>query len=622
MCGIAGYYSLTSSISGPAFNASLREISHRGPDDEGYAYEVSGTIYSAFGDATVVEMQRGHHINTVEKSRLYLGHRRLAILDLSPMGHQPMNLDSLSMVYNGEIFNYIEIREELISLGYQFESESDSEVFLKAYKNWGDAAFNKFNGMWAAAIFDSNDGSLTIVRDRFGIKPLFYFYDAKAKTLIFSSEIKALINFIPERILNRDVAYDYLRRSWLEHTNHTFFTGVMSLEAGCKAVFKQEFSVQRYYTPKSLSGSLKNILVESIDIRTRSDAEIGVLLSGGIDSSLIAAISAAGHGQLKSFTADFEDNRFSERNYVKDNISAHGLDPHFIMPDPQKIDEDLDDFLLTHETPVRSLSAYSQYTLYQHISKTTDVKVILSGQGADEIFSGYTNDYYRYLASVLLSMRIFKGWRILNEISAFTRLSKTNLLIGMLRQIASGIYSKEDPYQVFSNGVSGSKLVKKSKGSFFKTKQFESIFTSPLPEYLRDEDRNSMRFSIEARLPFMDYRLIELGLSLEEDEMISNGRTKSLVRALAKEYIPSSILNRTDKMGFVSPQEVWQKGELKTLFDAAFEDIRYNGIYGMVDGEKVFQRYQEYLDDRFADWAFIWRCFCLKRFCDVWGLKE
>ena len=622
MCGIAGYYSQRVPISGTLFQQALDNIKHRGPDDEGYAYIRSGKVNYAGGEDTALEANEYDLICDVHESNIFLGHRRLAIIDMSSLGHQPMSHENLTMVFNGEIFNYEEIRNELIILGYKFSSQTDSEVFLKAYHCWGDSAFNRFNGMWAAAFYDCKTEALTLVRDRFGIKPLFYSYRKRDQSLCFSSEIKGLLPLIGSLELNPKIAFDYLRYCLIDHTNQTFFEGVYSLEAGCKATFKDYVSIERYYTPSAGGGDIEDTIFDSVKLRTRTDTEFGVSLSGGLDSSLITHFASSFTEELKSFTVDFDDPRFSERKYVEDNIVANDLDGYFVRPNPDDLEGDLHDLLYTHESPVRSLSTYIQYKLYEFIKGNSDVKVVLSGQGADEVFTGYTNDYFKYFISCVFRFKFFEAIKCLIRAKESTRLSYFQIVKRALTLAGSSIVRRGDPHGIFNKKLISYRFSFPSFSGFLKNSQASSIFSSPLPEYLRDEDRNSMRFSIEARLPFLDYRVVEAGLSLDEDSLVKDGRVKAILRNIARNHVPRSVSERTDKMGYVTPQEIWQKNELKELLDHAFSDIKVNGLYGIGQGEKVHHLYMQYCEGHFQDWTFIWRFFCFYKFCKVWGISK
>ena len=621
MCGISGFFSKKATINLVDYYQNHKRIAHRGPDDEGFIISRAGNLEHVYGDDTINVKRVGRHIKEVDSSNLVLGHRRLSIIDLSDRGHQPYRFEQLSLVYNGEIYNYIELRKELISLGYSFGSDSDTEVFIKGYHCWGVDAFNKFNGMWAAAIYEEDSGRLVLTRDRFGVKPLYYVHNEDKKEIYFCSEIKGLTGYFETLEINESAVYSYLRHTHLSHNDETFFKGIKSLSPGSFITFDDSLTQLSYYQLKPSENDLSSTFNNAVEIRKRTDTEFGVMLSGGVDSSLIAASLKQGNKKVKSFTADFQNSAFSEKNYVDITTEKNSLEAHFIYPTVEDFGRDFDDFLLSHEYPLRSMSAYSQYKIYQYIAKETDVKVIFSGQGADEIFSGYTNDYYVLLSSLLKQGKLISFVKNFIAIKKFRGLSTSSLVKGPFRYLLRDHISRYDPYGIFLKKIPHSKEPKFSDLSLFKQYQRKNIQFASLREYFRDEDRNSMRFSIEARLPFMDYRMVEAGLALEPSEMIVDGVTKAPLRDLAKGKVSEQILQRRDKMGFVSPQEVWQKNELKPSLDATFEKIRHEGLTGVVSGEKVFQMYQDYQKGLFTDWAFIWRCYCLHHFVRVWNIK-
>ena len=622
MCGISGFYSNNSTVDSKYFYSSHREIAHRGPDDEGFICLVDGEIIPFHGEDTIASKRQCEHISEAGRVHLALGHRRLSIIDLTDAGHQPISYDGLYLVYNGEIFNYIEIRSELIELGYKFESETDTEVFLKAYHCWGYDAFNRFNGMWAAAIYSSGEQTVTLVRDRFGIKPLYYIWDEDKGCLHFSSEIKGLVDYLDSREINEGLVYSYLRHTHINHNDETFILGINSLTPGCYATISNNFSINKYYELKPNRSDLEALLKSSVNLRTRTDTELGILLSGGIDSSLLSSFLSEEDisYNIKSFTADFDDKRFSEKRFVEKTVSKNNFESHYINPESREFLTDIDDFLFTHEYPVRSLSTYSQYKIYQYIARETSVKVAFSGQGADEIFSGYSNDFMVLLASKLACLDLFGYISLMMTLRKKRGFTFGRMIKNSLNYLVRPYYTRYDPYKIYSKNVSFD-FVPRYKLSAFKAYQYGNIEFSSLREYFRGEDRNSMRFSIEGRLPFMDYRVVEHGLALDESEMIKGAITKVPLRDLAEGRVVDSVLERQDKMGFVSPQEVWQKEDLKLMFDKTFEDISEQGFCSCIDHKRVFELYQKYKSGDFSDWAFIWRCFCLKRFMDVWAVK-
>jgi len=622
MCGITGFFSYKNKIETKKYYEAHKKIAHRGPDDEGFVYKnENNTLEQLSGDNTIEELKNREHLTIKKSSSLILGHRRLSIIDLTSHGHQPFVFENLYLVYNGEIFNYVELREELIQNGYVFSTQSDTEVFLKAYHYWGVESFNKFNGMWAAAIYDKNQDNIVITRDRFGIKPLYY--SILDDNLVFGSEIKFVSSFFDEKVINKKLVYAYVRYCYLEHTNETFIENLNSLEEGTYLIYKQNKVVKKryYFIKKREKINIEKSIDQSIKLRIRSDVEVGALLSGGIDSStLVCKIKNSGVSSFKTFTADFKEKKFSERHYVEEILEQTKYEGHFIEINSEDILKNMEKIVYIHETPVRSMSVFLQYKIFEFIKNNTNVRVTLSGQGADEIFSGYTNDYYYYLISLILDMRISEFLKEFSLIQKKLNVSKGELLKRSIITYFRDKFSKKDKHRIFKETFS--EKYKTSKfTNFFKNHLYRGLSFSALKEYLRDEDKNSMYFSIESRLPYLDFNVVEEAFSLADDQYIKNAETKFTLREIAKESIPKSIIERKDKMGFISPQEVWQKNELKEDFDKVFLDIKENGLFCFIDNNRVFELYELYKQNKLNDWTLIWRFYCLYYYKKAWEMK-
>ncbi len=623
MCGITGFFSYKNKIETKEYYEAHKKLAHRGPDDEGFVYKNKyNSVEHLIGNDSIDELNNRKFIYNQQPSSMILGHRRLSIIDLSLDGHQPFVFENLYLVYNGEIYNYIELREELIELGYSFGTNSDTEVFLKAYHCWGIEAFNKFNGMWASAIYDKDKDTILLTRDRFGIKPLYY--SMVDDNLIFGSEIKFVSSFINEKYINKDLVYGYLRHCNLEHTSETFIQNIYSLEEGSCLLYNRKILITKYYEMSNKDDiNINNTLDNSLNLRMRSDVEVGALLSGGIDSStLVCKLHKCFKlEKFQTFTADFKEKKFSEKNYVQDTLCQTNFEGHFIKVKPEDIKKNMIKIMNTHETPVRSMSVFLQYKIFEYIKKETNVKVTLGGQGADEIFSGYTNDYYYYLISLLLDKEFIVFLKEFNTIKKKLQISFLDLIKKLIQIYLQDRFAKKDKYGIFIGDFKEFKYVKKYK-NYFKDKLYKSLSFSALKEYLRNEDRNSMCFSIESRLPYLDYNLVEEAFSLNSTQYIRNGETKYELKKIASNLIPISIMNRKDKMGFISPQEVWQKQELKEEFDNVFEIIKNEGLFEFLDSNKIYDLYKKYQDGLFNDWTLIWRFYCLYYYKKTWDIKE
>ena len=608
MCGIDGFISRSNKVKvSNRYYAAHSLLSHRGPDDEGFLSVVEDSVEFFSGDRTVEFFRNRKSIQSVVSSKVVMGHSRLSIIDLSSNGHQPMTDESerYYLVYNGELYNYKEIREELISLGESFVSESDTEVVLKSLRRWGGDAFNKFNGMWALAFYDNKEKSLMLSRDRFGIKPLYYFYDGD--TLFFASEIKFIKSFVEKKfVMNANNAIQYLDKCLLNWNSDTFWEGIRELAPGCWLMFNENsFSIEKYWTFKPIEQkrTLEDAVEEFADIfrnavklRMRSDVEVGASLSGGLDSNLIVAElfsqNIARKNEFKTFSIVFDEEKFSEKKYIDETVKRFDLDAKYIYPNIEELTQDIDTMMYHLEEPFRSLSTYSLFLIYKYVKNKTNVKVILNGQGADEAFAGYTSHYFMKFASLFKELR-------------FNNLNKEMQLFIKNRGYnwnSTTIYTLFHLVQMLCHR------------SNFNEESFKGITQASLREYLRYDDRLSMAFGIESRAAFMDYRLIEFAFSLGHELKIKQFENKIVPREYAKSIIPTAILNRKDKMGFISPQELWQKNQLKKYTKQNIEELKGSINKGILSED--FAKYRVKNLEK-MQWNDAWRMVCFNRWLKV-----
>jgi asparagine synthase (glutamine-hydrolysing) len=394
MCGITGFFSYANKIDTKKYYEAHLKIVHRGPDDEGFIYKNKNNneIEHLKGNDTIKEYQNKEHILKKPPSSLILGHRRLSIIDLTFHGHQPYSFNNLYLVYNGEIYNYIELKKELKKAGYKFETDTDTEVFLKAFHYWGIEAFNKFNGMWAAAIYDKQKDELILTRDRFGIKPLYY--SLVDNNLIFGSEIKFVASFFNSLYCNEQMVYDYMEYGFIAHSKTTFFKDIYRLTPGSFAIYSKKGFLEKRYYDHLETGKIENkisavreTLLDSVKLRMRLDVEVGSLLSGGMDSSsIVCAINYLRlRKDFKTFTITYAEKELDyERKYVEDIIKKTHFKNYsvFLEPNVNIIDK------LTYiiESPYRSLTENAMYNIYAFIKNNTNITVLLNGEGSDELF--------------------------------------------------------------------------------------------------------------------------------------------------------------------------------------------------------------------------------------------
>lgn len=604
MCGIAGYMSKNKAINGAEYYWAHNTMAHRGPDDEGFlTLDKKLKVYA--GRRSVGQYRRLPDICAVEKINAVISHVRLSILDLSDAGHQPfVDYDEqVAVVFNGEIYNYKELREELKKKGYIFKSNCDTEVVLNSYLCWGKSCFNKFNGMWAIAIVDKINRKLILSRDRFGIKPLFY-YEQDGQ-LIFSSEIKVIKALKNSLHINTKSVERYLKYNYICDGMATIFSEIKEVEPASWLEYDDSgrCNKERYwmYRPKSVHKSENEVLEEfstlfesSVKLRMRSDVCVGSLLSGGLDSNTI--VGALGKNGLldstyRAFSSVYDEIKYSEKEYIELTQKKWNINVEYLNMTAEDIAKDIDSVLYYSEMPLRSASVVLQYKLYEEIRNNSNTRVVLNGQGADELFGGYTNNYYTRFTELLCNLKLKQLKKEWKQFRYSRNANGRDLLYALIGHKNSVRFLDKDLFNKFT---------------------FNQITSTPLREYLMYDDRQSMAFGIEARAPFLDYRLVEFAFSLESSYKVNEIYNKDIVRRYAKNIVADDIINRKDKMGFTSPQEEWQRSQWRTLFDEEFKHIKMNGLLDL-NTDKFYSDYVSYKDGKNDDWAYIWRVYCLSR---------
>lgn len=560
MCGITGiYHSNLQAVNAEILQRMTRQLAHRGPDDEGF----------------FLDTETG------------LGFRRLSILDLSQSGHQPMcNTDrTLWIVFNGEIYNYIELRDELRSKGYDFRSQTDTEVILAAYHCWGEDCLNRFNGMWAFAIWDVNKRELFCARDRFGEKPFYYF--CNEQIFLFASEIKALlVHPLVPRKPNDQIIYYFLTENIRDWNEETFFEGILQLPPGhCLRIGQNYLSLKSYYrlnpdsfgtsqlTEKAAAEKFRELFEDAVRLRLRSDVPVGSCLSGGLDSSSVVCVmnrllqsehpltKAIGE-QQKTFSARSENADIDEGPYMHAILAATGAEANFTTPTAEEVVKSLDHFIYHMEEPMPSTSMFAQYCVMR-LARQRGVTVLLDGQGADETLGGYNHALLTYFASQL---RRFRWIRALNESRRLDRpLSLgawiTIFCFALPAGIGNPIYRLARRHLPDPLSASFRKKYRHLPPARGTEPDLNQKLMNDMKFILRSllmyEDKNSMAFSIEARVPFLDYRLVEFIFSLPDNMKIRKGLRKAVLRDAMKNIVPDSILERKDKIGFATAEFQW-----------------------------------------------------------------
>lgn len=587
MCGIFGLIN-KGGVNVNHLIKSTDLIKYRGPDDCGYM------LYNGFDKPLVYSGSDStsgsiamHGLEPIPNInfKLGFGHRRLSILDVSPYGHQPMLFGSLALIFNGEIYNYLEIREELEKEGKVFMTGSDTEVILQAWDCWGEKCLDKFNGMFAFLILDFKENKLYVVRDRFGVKPLYF--SVKSGYVAFSSEVKQL-RLLNEYsfVLNDHIAFDYLKYGFLDHESDTFEKSINQINPGQIMTYdltKDQFTLTNWYTfqPKEWTGTFeeacfefRRLLKDAVRLRLRSDVPIGSALSGGLDSSTIVCLmrelldeSGDKDKILETVTSCSLDNKYDETEFAEIINRKTNSKSHKVYPDFDKLKEDLDKLIWHLDYPFGSTSQFSQWCVFEG-AKKAGLTVMIDGQGADEQLAGYGgNDLPLYsgllrkgkigvLKAEIESYKSQHGFLPIGFILGAIHSMLPNKLKGLFpARLRSDLDSSPIWLKDFST-TNNNKIHHSLKNTLMG-----QIQTSPLPSLLRYEDRNSMAFSVESRTPFMDYRILEFALGLPEEFVYRNGERKYILRKAFKDAVPAAILNRRDKMGFVSSEERWMKEE-------------------------------------------------------------
>jgi len=603
MCGIVGDINFNSkNIEEQNIKEMMQKIKHRGPDDEGLFIE----------------------------NNIGLGFVRLSIIDLSSAGHQPMLSDDnrFVLIFNGEIFNYIELREELISKGYKFKTDSDSEVLLKSYQEWGKECLDKFNGMWAFVIYNRETKEIFGARDRFGIKP-FYYYKDKDR-FVFASEIKAIKVLLKDSLsINDQAIFDYLVFNRTDYGDKTFYNEIYRVPHGHSFTISPngEFKLNKWYNLSSNcnkdkidSDEYRKLLTSSIKLRMRSDVPVGVCLSGGLDSSTIISIISKKLNikDIKSFSAVYGKGKKGDESEFIDEMSPFLNNMHYSKPTAKSLFKDINDMVNLLDEPVPTTSIYAQYKVMELAKK--HATVTLDGQGADEQLAGYPYFYGFYFKELLTNFAIkelftelfyyMKKHKSLYGIKTMLffllpKSLKLKLKVKNISYIQNDFFKNHNGRNILTDEFYGADTLKKSLINHFEYK---------LEHLLKWEDLNSMRFSIESRVPFLDYRVVEQTLSLENENYIKKGVAKHILRESIKSIVPEKIRMRYDKVGFSTPEDEWFR---ESFFQEMINSILKNPtdtFSKYIDTNRAILMYTQHLNHEINCSRDIWKWINL----DLW----
>lgn len=555
MCGIAGMIGRNSSPSREAVCKMLETIHHRGPDGEGVFLD----------------------------QKICFGHRRLAILDLRPEGNQPMHWENrYAITYNGEVYNYIEIRRELEALGKCFSTGTDTEVILAAYAQWGPDCVKRFNGMWAFAIYDKQQQTVFFSRDRFGVKPLYYYHNDEA--FYFGSEIKELWTQMPKPVrANVGTLLAFLQNGELDYSEQTCFADVFQVPGGHNIQYDirtGEFTVKRWYElerqtiKKDYSENVslfKELFQKAVSLRLRSDVPVGSTLSGGLDSSAITCVAAGLQKEksLSTISSCFKEKAFDEQEYIDEVTEYACVENHKVWPET-KLDIDMLDEVLWHQD--EPSSAIAAHYVYKK-AKELGITVILVGEGADEQLAGYTNFFEALFVELIQSgqwkklIEQIKSYREVREpfdhvaLGHLLKMTITDALLPVrIRDWLRVNRRGYDARAFFKPKAIHNREVYRARNLYVARNANEVVknyMFSEMPRILHDLDRMSMMHSVETRAPFLDKDLVQALMNMPLSHKLWNGVTKRVMRDAMRGSMPDKVTDRYGKMGFMSSEFQW-----------------------------------------------------------------
>lgn len=625
-------------------------VSYRGPDDEGYAIFRKNNEFPLLfaGKDTprnVVNQEfkyspKKFNNNQVYDCKIALGHRRLSIQDLSAAGHQPMCEDKQRywIIFNGEIYNFKKLKEKMLSKGETFYSNTDTEVILKYYSAYGTDCFRNFHGMWSIIIYDNFKKELIACRDRFGIKPLYY-YVSNLGNVYFASEIKQFTS-IPEwkSKLNHNRAYDYIMYAQTDHTDETLFKNIYHCPQGHfikidvnNIQFDDEYKLKStlWYKLKrkkilnekyfSISKNLKQKISNSVKEHKTSDVPISYCLSGGIDSSILVLLdynlikkNNKNLNSLKTFSIFSEDKKIDEKKWIEEVIKNKKIFNKGVYPSLKDFLSELKHLTWVYDEPVCDNTIYSEWSVLKLISNQK-IKVAILGQGADEIFGGYHNYFFSnllYLFKKFNFVRLFKEIYYLHKLHNY---SYFFIIKGVIGKILPNYFSKlyhfiykshhDELLKLHNIEITQSYNLDKNfvneKYIGINNLNYKHIVSTSLPKLLRYADRSSMIHSVEVRVPYLSHEIVEYVLNLPSKYKIHNGLTKYILRDTFKDILPPKIKNRIDKIGFEIDTKHWLLKDASIFFKKKLNQAikNSNGLLSneskvylnkMIDGQKPY----------------------------------
>jgi asparagine synthase (glutamine-hydrolysing) len=606
MCGIAGIVD-PQGMAPSSLVKMTQLIRYRGPDGYGFAFINPGD--KCGGEIIHKQERLPRNLTPV----VGLGNRRLAILDISDAGSQPMQSDdgALTITFNGEIYNYKEIREELEQIGHHFRTQTDTEVILLAYRQWGPACLCRFNGMWALALWDNAKQFLFCARDRFGVKP--FYYALHAGKFFFASEIKQILEAAEmSHRANPRAVFRFLEWGLMDYSSETFFENIYQLPGGHSLTLKPHApltpQVERYWelqvepqlniTEQAATEEFRSLLESAVRLRLRSDVPVGVSLSGGLDSSSVIcqARRISPGNRLQTFSACFEDPEIDEREYLSEIVHAVKGVAHRTFPQARAFWNELNTLIYHLDEPIGSTAAFAQWCVMAE-ARAQNVPVVLGGQGGDEILCGYSKYYYFYLWHLLRAGNprfVREAFQFLRQgtSSHRTKEAVTRYLPGPFRTFSlTRRLCTDEVRELWRSEHSGL-----GPDRSLAERQRKDLTYASLPALLHHEDRMSMAHSIETRLPFMDYRLVEFGVRCPPSLKLRDGWSKWLLREATAGMLPERVRLRKTKLGFDTPGSKWMDYGLrnghKDMLQATGSNLQrfINGAKLQQECEKLVNR--------------------------------
>jgi asparagine synthase (glutamine-hydrolysing) len=584
MCGIFG----AASLAGPfdrgdydRFVALTDLVRYRGPDAGGY----------------LPADLRAEAWRNPERFQLFFGHRRLSIIDLDERSNQPFyDGPDLAITFNGEIFNFLELREELRGLGHEFSTASDTEVILKLYRQFGESGFDRMNGMWAFAILDRQRSRLILSRDRFSIKPLYY--TKTARGLFFASEIKQLLPLLDQREVNRTALSTHLEQGLVDHNEGTFYRHTYTLKSRHNLVLdlRSGSMQQKAYwdysnDPDALRSTaevvekFRELFIDSVRIRLRSDVKIAGLLSGGLDSSSIVTV-ANQFQDLETYSAVSYNTEFTEERFIDILCNSTRILNTKLTLESGKVIQKLEQAIYHNDEPFTDLCPVAHYLLLEKMKQESDAVVLLSGQGGDEILMGYLKYFFFYVAHLIRSGKAFAA---LSEgvHSLMNGTAMRQFAFSEGRRYLRFTAAKTPPY--IRNGSHPEPIW---EARHLNKRQILDIERYSLPAMTHYEDRNSMAHSQETRLPFLDHRLVNFAVSLPVGRKVHHGWSKYILRQAMPE-LPEAIRWRRDKRWFAIPEREWLVGGFQPVIEECFRRSVLEEM-GIIDAAAFLRYYHDF----------------------------